>query len=276
MLLVFAAVIVSAGAPPSLGEDAGPLPPFQAYVDMKTFMEHVLTPAAAVIWRVNAVVIDEKGEHDLSPKSEAEWEQIESGAATLAEATNALMIPQRTLDAQWNFYAGNLAQAASEAFRAAEARDPKAVSAVSDRLDGLCGACLRKAHVLDLAFALLCRFRCHILREFGDEAGLIVDNHHQIEIADRRDGTGARLDVGEPFGIVAALRCFFRRPDVERAAGAVFAGDIVLANKLLVVAPPRYARTSIREDLFAAPAGRVFELHEFDDHRSASLSFPRL
>ena len=48
MLLVFAAVIVSAGAPPSLGEDAGPLPPFQAYVDMKTFMEHVLTPAAAV------------------------------------------------------------------------------------------------------------------------------------------------------------------------------------------------------------------------------------
>ena len=116
MLLVFAAVIVSAGAPPSLGEDAGPLPPFQAYVDMKTFMEHVLTPAAAVIWRVNAIVIDEKGEHDLSPKSEAEWEQIESGAATLAEATNALMIPQRALDAQWNFYAGNLAQAASKAF----------------------------------------------------------------------------------------------------------------------------------------------------------------
>ena len=143
MLLVFAAVIASAGAPPSLGEDAGPLPPFQAYVDMKTFMEHVLTPAAAVIWRVNAVVIDEKGEHDLSPKSEAEWEQIESGAATLAEATNALMIPQRALDAQWNFYAGNLAQAASKAFRAAEARDLKAVSEVSDRLDGICAACHR-------------------------------------------------------------------------------------------------------------------------------------
>ena len=137
MILVFAAVIASAGAPPSLGEDAGPLPPFQAYVDMKTFMEHVLTPAAAVIWRVNA------GEHDLSPKSEAEWEQIESGAATLAEATNALIIPQRALDAQWNFYAGNLAQAASKAFRAAEARDLKAVSEVSDRLDGICAACHR-------------------------------------------------------------------------------------------------------------------------------------
>ena len=77
---------------------------------MKTFMEHVLTPAATVVWSVNAVVIDEKGEHDLSPKSDADWEQIVSGAATLAEATNALMIPQRALDAEWNVYAGNLAR----------------------------------------------------------------------------------------------------------------------------------------------------------------------
>lgn len=87
---------------PSLGEDGGP-PPFRTYVDMKTFMEHVLTPAAKIIWTVNGVVIDQKGEHDLSPKSDADWEVIVSGAATLAEATNALMIPERTLDAQWTF-----------------------------------------------------------------------------------------------------------------------------------------------------------------------------
>jgi hypothetical protein len=36
-----------------------------------------------------------------------------------------------------------LAQAASKAFRAAEARDLKAVSEVSDRLDGICAACHR-------------------------------------------------------------------------------------------------------------------------------------
>ena len=56
---------------------------------MKTFMEHVLTPAAAVIWRVNAVVIDEMGEHDLSPKSEAEWEQIESELNAAGESAGA-------------------------------------------------------------------------------------------------------------------------------------------------------------------------------------------
>ena len=120
-----------------------PAPPFRAYVDMKTFMEHVLTPAANVIWRVNGVVIDAAGEHDLAPKTDADWEEIVSGAATLAEATNALMIPQRVRDAQWNVYARNLAEAANKAYVAAEAHDLKSISQVSDQLDGICAACHR-------------------------------------------------------------------------------------------------------------------------------------
>jgi hypothetical protein len=126
---------------PSLGEDAGP--PFRVYVDMKTFMEHVLTPAAKIVWSVNAVVIDEKGEHDLSPKSDADWEGIVSGAATLAESTNALMIPERALDARWIFYVQKLAAAANKAYVAAEAHDLKTISQVSDQLDGICAACHR-------------------------------------------------------------------------------------------------------------------------------------
>ena len=126
---------------PSFGEDIGP--PFRAYVDMKTFMEHVLSPAAKVVWSVNAVVIDEKGERDLSPKTDEDWEQIVSGAATLAEATNALIIPERALDAQWNFYAQKLAEAANKAYVAAEAHDLKTISQVSDQLDSICAACHR-------------------------------------------------------------------------------------------------------------------------------------
>jgi hypothetical protein len=141
--ILAAAGIACALASPSIGENAEPASPFRAYVDMKTFMEHVLTPAATIVWRVNAVVIDEKGEHDLSPKSEADWEQIVSGAATLAEAANALMIPQRAMDPQWNFYAKNLAEAANRAYLAAEARDLRSIAEVSDRLDGICAACHR-------------------------------------------------------------------------------------------------------------------------------------
>src|SRR5271169_3110025 len=114
---VAAIVVGCALMSPSRGEDAAPMPPFRPHVDMKTFMEHVLTPAATIIWRVNGVVLDDKGEHDLSPKSEADWEQIVSGAATLAEATNALMIPQRVRDQEWIPYARKLSEAADKAYR---------------------------------------------------------------------------------------------------------------------------------------------------------------
>jgi hypothetical protein len=138
-----ALVISFMAASPSVSDDAAPLSPFQPHVDMKTFMEHVLGPAAAIIWRVNGVVIDEKGEHDLSPKSDDDWEQVVSGAATLAESTNALMIPQRARDPDWNRYVKKLADAANKAYRAAEAHDLKSVSEVSDQLDGICAACHR-------------------------------------------------------------------------------------------------------------------------------------
>jgi len=133
----FAAVAVS----PSQGE--APAVPFKARVDMKTFMQHVLTPAATVIWHVNGSIIDAQGEHDLAPKTDNDWEQIVSGAATLAEATNALMIPERVRDREWIKYAEKLAAAAAKAYRGAEEHDLKAVSEVSDQLDGICAACHR-------------------------------------------------------------------------------------------------------------------------------------
>ena len=136
-------VMVCAAASPSMSDDAALTPPFRAYVDMKTFMEHVLGPAAATIWKVNGLVIDATGEHDLSPKSDDDWEQVVSGAATLAEATNALMIPERARDPEWNRYVKKLADAADKAYRAAEAHDLKSVSEVSDQLDGICAACHR-------------------------------------------------------------------------------------------------------------------------------------
>jgi hypothetical protein len=150
--VIAAALVGCAAASPSLSGDVDPSPfvphpfvahPFVAHVDMKTFMEHVLSPAAAVIWKSNGIVIDAKGEHDLSPKSDDDWEQLVSGAATLAEATNALMIPQRALDPEWNAYAKKLADAADKAYRAAEAHDLKSISEVSDQLDGICAACHR-------------------------------------------------------------------------------------------------------------------------------------
>ena len=141
--LIAALAVSSLTASPSMSDGTPSMPPFQVHVDMKTFMEHVLTPAAQIVWSVNGSVIDAKGEHDLSPKTDDDWEKIVSGAATLAEATNALMIPQRAQDAEWNFYVKKLADAADKAYQAAEAHDLKTVAEVSDRLDGICASCHR-------------------------------------------------------------------------------------------------------------------------------------
>ncbi len=141
--LIATVALACAVASPSLSDNAGQAQPFQAHVDLQTFMEHVLGPAAAVIFKVDGVVIDKNGEHDLSPKSDADWEKIVSGAATLAEATNALMIPQRVRDQAWIPYAKKLADAANKAYRAAEAHDLKSISEVSDQLDEICASCHR-------------------------------------------------------------------------------------------------------------------------------------
>jgi hypothetical protein len=140
---IAAVVLACAVASPSSSENAASTSPFQAHVDLQTFMEHVLSPAAAVIFKVNGVVIDKDGEHDLSPKTDADWENVVTGAATLAEATNALMIPERVRDQAWNPYVKKLADAANKAYRAAEAHDFKSISEVSDQLDGICAACHR-------------------------------------------------------------------------------------------------------------------------------------
>jgi hypothetical protein len=137
------AIILGATAAASAAEEVHAPSGSRPFVDTKTFMEHVLTPAAKVIWRVNGLVIDSKGEHDLAPRTDDDWENIVSGAATLAEATNALRLPQRALDGKWDFYVDKLAAAADEAYQAAEAHDLKTVSQVSDRLDGICAACHR-------------------------------------------------------------------------------------------------------------------------------------
>ena len=141
--IVIAVVLADLVALPSHSDNARAMPPFQPHVDMKTFMEHVLQPAATVIFSVNGVRIDQTGEHDLAPKTDDDWEKIVTAAATLAEATNALMIPGRAQDAQWNVYVKKLADAADQAYQAAEAHDLKSVADVSNRLDGICASCHR-------------------------------------------------------------------------------------------------------------------------------------
>ena len=61
----------------------------------------------------------------------------------LRKRPTPLMIPERAIDPEWPRYAKALADAAEKAYQAAEARDLKTISQVSDQLDGICAACHR-------------------------------------------------------------------------------------------------------------------------------------
>jgi len=72
--------------------------------------------------------------------------RVESGAARLAEAANAPMIPEREGAAASNGYVMKLADGADRPARR-QARDIKSVSEASDTLDGICASCHRHYQV---------------------------------------------------------------------------------------------------------------------------------
>lgn len=115
--------------------------PFREVVSLPIFMEHVLSPAAEVVWRASGTVADATGLHDLAPTTDAQWEAVVSGAATLAEAVNALIIPQRRRNSAWYPLAALLRNAAKTAYEAAEAHDPKAIALAGQRIDSACTSC---------------------------------------------------------------------------------------------------------------------------------------
>ncbi|HEX4133741.1 MAG TPA: cytochrome c [Bryobacteraceae bacterium] len=73
------------------------------------------------------------------PANEKEWTAVRRGAITLAESGNALMA--QIDSAEWRNAAKMLADAGSEAYRAAQAKDAKALAAVTANIDASCTNC---------------------------------------------------------------------------------------------------------------------------------------
>jgi hypothetical protein len=115
---------------PSSGRGCRALRRTGRYVDMKTFMEHVLTPAAKIVWSVNAVVIDAQGERDLSPKSDADWEADRERRGDARRSGQRVDAPgARARSRNGTVTPKDWADAAARAYVAAEAHDPKSISA---------------------------------------------------------------------------------------------------------------------------------------------------
>jgi hypothetical protein len=76
------------------------------------------------------------------PADEREWAAVRRSAVTLAESGNLLTMPGRARDqGEWMQDAKMLAGVGAAAYRAAEAKDAKALAAVAESLDASCTKC---------------------------------------------------------------------------------------------------------------------------------------
>ena len=79
------------------------------------------------------------------PADEKEWAAVRRSAVTLAEAGNLLMLPGRARDqAEWTNDVKMLVDAGNAAYKAAEAKDVKALTALAGSLDSSCTTCHRQ------------------------------------------------------------------------------------------------------------------------------------
>lgn len=116
--------------------------PYYTKLQLNEFMPHVMQYAGDGIWKHAGYIIDKNGEHSLFPKNDEEWEQAESGARTLAEVTNVLLIPGRRVpEKEWDQAVLGVRAVALRAADAAERKDADAFFKAGGDLDEACDVC---------------------------------------------------------------------------------------------------------------------------------------
>lgn len=76
------------------------------------------------------------------PKTEEEWATLQNNALNLAEAGNLLLLPGRAKDmGEWAKNAKALIETGSQAFKAANVKDSKALEDIGNKIDETCESC---------------------------------------------------------------------------------------------------------------------------------------
>jgi hypothetical protein len=139
-VLLLAACAKPAPAPAA----AGPAPSYDVSIPLKDFMLRVLDPATDVVWGASGVMVDFKGEHDLSPKTDEEWSKLHDAAMVVAESGNLLQLPGRARDGvTWNREAHRVTTFGLEWIKAIDARDKEGVTRIGGDIHAACEECHR-------------------------------------------------------------------------------------------------------------------------------------
>ena len=140
---------------------------YSAEISVAEIMESMVMPAATALWDAVGVDVTAQGEIDKKPQNDEEWAALRAAAVTLAEATNALVVPGRHAapagtvsqnpDSElqpaqieallakerpaWVAHAQILRVTAMQALAAVDARDIDKISEVGGAIDEACESC---------------------------------------------------------------------------------------------------------------------------------------
>jgi hypothetical protein len=163
---LLAAGCASIAAWATYGQAAEPQP-FMPDISVAEIMDAMVMPAAGALWDAVGVDVTAQGEIEKKPQNDEEWAQLRAAAVTLAEATNALIVPGRhaappgTVSANpdseldpakiealfakerpaWVAHAQLLHVTAMQALSAVDARDIDKISEVGGAIDEACESC---------------------------------------------------------------------------------------------------------------------------------------
>jgi hypothetical protein len=116
------------GQAPTTRQDAG-----QVVVGtMSELMVHLIYPTSDAVFYITS----------RTPKTDADWAELQAKTLTLAESANLLMMPSRARGReQWIKDSQLMLDAGMAAFKAAKAKDAVALEALSDQLYESCTTC---------------------------------------------------------------------------------------------------------------------------------------
>jgi len=106
------------------------------------FMDWVIDPAADVVWESVGWISDEKGDREIIPKTDEQWNTVRNSAATLMEAAMLLTVEPKVRDkGQWTKSALRLSRIAQRAMIAAQSKDAQALFEAGSDLEEACESC---------------------------------------------------------------------------------------------------------------------------------------
>jgi hypothetical protein len=122
----------TAAAQASVPAAAAPATPMRRIGTMSELMVHMIYPTSDAVFYIST----------RTPKTDAEWVELQAKTLTLAESANLLMMPGRARDqGRWMKDATLMLDAGWAAFKAAKAKDAAALEALSDQLYESCVTC---------------------------------------------------------------------------------------------------------------------------------------